>query len=69
MSKKYVKSKGVYCPNCGKSRGVELLVEENYDHTKNYFIRCRHDAKLWKITNFGAYPSYDPVSLEDLEGC
>ena len=67
--KKYVKSKGVFCPNCGKSRGVELLKEEGIDKTHDtYYIRCRHDSRLWMITDFGSYPSYDPVSIEDLEG-
>lgn len=61
--KKYVKSKGVYCPACGKSRGVELYEEETHDPTwgssKDYYIRCRNCQRLYKVMDMGAYPSYD----------
>ena len=62
--KKYVKSKGVFCPNCGKSHGVELLKEDTFNHN-DYYIRCRHCSRLWKIIDFGAYPSYDSPDLDE----
>jgi len=59
----YVKTKGVYCPSCGKSRKVELYREWNgigYD----YLIRCRHEGVLYQIINRGVYPTYDSPEEE-----
>jgi len=65
VSKKYVKSKGVFCPSCGKSRGVELLVEKNFDSTESYFIRCKNEGLLYQIINCGVYPTYDSPPMEE----
>jgi len=62
--KRYVRSKGVYCPSCGRSRGVELLEEHNYIHP-DFFIRCKHEGVLYKIENYGAYPTYDSPPMEE----
>jgi hypothetical protein len=56
--KKYVKSKGVFCPSCGKSRGVELLEDVSYIHP-TYYIRCKNEGLLYLIENHGVYPTYD----------
>ncbi|MFH1012891.1 MAG: hypothetical protein V1769_00085 [Thermoplasmatota archaeon] len=66
MSKIYVKSKGVFCPSCGRSRGVELLKEPrdpSVGSTK-YYIRCKHEGVLYQIINWGVYPTYDSPSEE-----
>jgi len=62
--KKFVRSKGVFCPKCGKSHGVELLKEKGIDHD-DYYIRCRHCTRLWQIINCGVYPSYDSPGIEE----
>ena len=67
MSKKYVRSKGVYCPSCGKSRGVELLVEERDPSVgfSKYYIRCKNEGILYQIINCGVYPTYDSPPMEE----
>jgi len=61
MTLEFVREKNVYCPQCGKSRGVTLWVERDIPakfgsmkYTKDdYFIRCKHCRIRYQIINFG----------------
>ncbi len=46
------KSRGVYCPQCGKRRGVSLWREWN-GIGDDYYIRCHNCKCRWQIVNMG----------------
>jgi len=67
MGIKRIKSKGVFCPSCGKSRGVELLEETHIDNTRSYYIRCNNEGTIYKISNYGEHQTRKTQPMRELE--
>ena len=42
----------VYCPQCGKLRGVSVWSEWN-GMGYNYYVRCRNCKRRWQIIDMG----------------
>lgn len=73
--KEYVRSKGVYCPTCGRSRGVSLWVENYPDVPRSYplgcyspsenFIYCKKCRSGFRIIWAGIHSGYGSPQIEE----
>jgi len=57
MRMEFVSEKKVYCPTCGRSRGVVLWKETIKDYTC-YYITCKHCHLMFRIENIGVWSGY-----------
>ena len=61
MTKKIIKHHKVWCPACGKNRGVYLMKEDD-----TYYIHCSHEKTLYLIQNHGHYGG-ESFGVDDYE--
>jgi len=74
--KEYVKSKGVHCPNCGRSRGVSLWIERHCNppdvslldyRADDNFIYCKTCMMGFRFNYEGIHAGYGSVSFDEIE--